>query len=319
MRDLPLLEQVRNHIRAKHYSIRTEQAYVHWIKRYIYYHNKKHPATLNAKHINNFLTHLAVKEQVSARTQNQALNAIIFLYRELFKRENLDLGNFIRAKHNQNMPVVLSTLEIDQLFLELNGVYKLIAGLLYGSGLRLMEGIRLRVKDVDFNYMQITVRDGKGHKDRVTMLPTKFADQLKRHLKKVKIIFEEDLHSGFGEVYMPNALAKKFTKASKSWLWQYVFPASRISKDPRSGKLRRHHISESMVQKEIKKAIRKAGINKPASCHSLRHSFATHLLERGYDIRTVQELLGHEDIRTTMIYTHVLNKGGLGVTSPLDI
>lgn len=318
MKNLPLLTQVRNLIRTKHYSIRTEQAYIHWIRRYIYFHNKKHPAQLGPKHINNFLTHLAVNEHISAKTQNQALNALVFLYRQVLEIENLDLGDFIKAKRNQHLPVVLSIGEVERFFRELNGVYKLIAGLLYGAGLRLMEGVRLRVKDVDFNYMQITVRDGKGHKDRVTILPAKFAELLKLHLKKTKIIFEQDLYAGYGEVYLPFALAKKFTKASKTWNWQYVFPASRISKDPRSGKFRRHHISESMVQKEVKKAIRNAGIEKAASCHSLRHSFATHLLERGYDIRTVQELLGHKDIRTTMIYTHVLNKGGLGVKSPLD-
>lgn len=315
----PLMQQVRNLIRTKHYSIRTEQAYTGWIKRFILFHHKKHPSEMGAVQINEFLTYLAVRERVSAKTQSQALNALVFLYREILKREKFDIGDFVKAKRKKNIPLVLTTHEVERLFLELRNPYKLIAGLLYGSGLRLMEALRLRVKDVDFKYMQVTVHDGKGSKDRVTMLAGSCADDLKRHLRKTKIIFEEDLSAGFGETYLPYALARKYPNASKSWPWQYVFPASRIAKDPRSGAFRRHHISESMIQREIKMAVRRAGILKPATCHTLRHSFATHLLEQGYDIRTVQELLGHKDVRTTMIYTHVLNRGGMAVKSPLDL
>jgi integron integrase len=314
-----LLDLVRDEIRYRHYSIRTEQAYVQWIKRFIIFHNKKHPAQMGAKEIKEYLTYLAVKQSVSSSTQNQALNAIIFLYKDVLKQNVEDFSDFKRAKLPQKVPLVLNQLEIEKLFQNLDGVYFLIAKLLYGSGLRLLEALRLRIKDIDFTYKEITVRDGKGAKDRVTLLPVSAIEPLKLHLKKVRIIHRLDLTAGLGEVYLPDALERKYPKASKSWAWQYVFPAPRISVDPRSGKKRRHHLSESMVQKEIKNAVRKSEINKPATPHTLRHSFATHLLKSGYDIRTVQELLGHKDVKTTMIYTHVLNRGGLSVISPADI
>jgi integron integrase len=314
-----LLDQVRDIIRCKHYSIRTESTYTEWIRRYILFHNKRHPKDLNEKHISMFLTHLAVKRKVTSSTQNQALCALVFLYRQVLK---LDLGNFenvIRAKKPSKLPVVFTRDEVRQILLQLNGVHWLMGQLLYGAGLRVMECVRLRVKDVDFGYRQIIVRDGKGHKDRVTMLPEIIADELKRHLERVKKIHETDLAAGFGAVYMPYALERKYRNANRSWPWQYVFQASRRSIDPRSGIERRHHIAETVPQRAIRNAIRKSGINKAGSCHSMRHSFATHLLEDGYDIRTVQELLGHKDVSTTMIYTHVLNRGGKGVQSPSDM
>ncbi len=312
------LDQMRDFIRARHLSLRTEQAYLNWIKRFILFHNKRHPVTMNAREINQYLTYLAVKSNVAASTQNQALNAIMFMYREFLERDIGDIGNYIRAKRSQKMPVVLSRQEVDQVLSNLNGVYKLMAGLMYGSGLRLIECVRLRIKDADFRYKAINVREGKGSKDRMTVLPDKIATPLKLQINKVKIIHKQDLQDGYGSVFLPYALDKKYKNAEKSWQWQYVFPASQLSVDPRSGKTRRHHVSENMVQKEVRKAVRKSEIAKPASCHTLRHSFATHLLENGSDIRTVQELLGHKDLRTTMIYTHVLNRGPLAVHSPLD-
>ncbi|BBO79603.1 integron integrase [Desulfosarcina ovata subsp. sediminis] len=313
-----LLDQVRDVIRCKHYSIRTENTYTEWVRRYILFHNKRHPKDLNEKHISAFLTHLAVNRKVTSSTQNQALCALVFLYRQVLK---MDLGNFenvIRAKKPSKLPVVFTREEVRQILLQLNGVHWLMGQLLYGAGLRVMECVRLRVKDVDFGYHQIVVRDGKGHKDRVTMLPKIIVDELKRHLQRVKKIHETDLADGFGAVYLPYALERKYRNANRSWPWQYVFQASRRSIDPRTGIERRHHISETVPQRAIRSAIRKSGITKAGSCHSLRHSFATHLLESGYDIRTVQELLGHKDVSTTMIYTHVLNRGGKGVQSPGD-
>ena len=313
-----LLDQVRDEIRYRHYSIRTEEAYTQWIKRFILYHNKKHPAQMGAKEIKEYLTYLAVKQKVASSTQNQALNALVFLYKEVLKLEIADFSEFKKAKRPAKIPLVLNEIEIDKLFQNLDGVYYLIAKLLYGSGLRLLEALRLRVKDIDFTYKEITVRDGKGAKDRVTLLPVSAIESLKLHLKKVKIIHQQDLIAGNGEVYLPDALDRKYPNASKSWAWQYIFPAPHFSVDPRSGKRRRHHITDSMVQKVIKTAVHKSGISKPATPHTLRHSFATHLLRKGYDIRTVQELLGHKDVKTTMIYTHVLNRGGLAVKSPAD-
>jgi integron integrase len=318
MSNKKFLDQIRDFMRARHLSLRTEQAYVNWIKRFILFHNKRHPETLNGREINQYLTYLAVQSNVAASTQNQALNAIIFMYREFLEKDIGDIGNFIRAKRSKKMPVVLSRQEIDLVFSNLNGVYNLMAGLMYGSGLRLMECVRLRIKDADFKYKTITVREGKGSKDRITVLPEKISDPLKLQINKVKIIHKQDLQDGYGSVFLPFALNKKYKNAAKSIQWQYIFPASHLSIDPRSGCKRRHHISENMVQKEIRKAVRKSGLSKPASCHTLRHSFATHLLESGSDIRTVQELLGHKDLRTTMIYTHVLNRGALAVNSPLD-
>ena len=313
-----LLDQVRNTIRLKHYSIRTEEAYLKWIKRYILFHNKKHPAKMNEKEISAFLTHLAVHKNFSASTQNQALNAILFLYKEVLQKEPGEIINVVRAKRKTRLPVVFTKTEATAVLANLQGAYKLIAGLMYGSGLRLLECLRLRVKDIDFSMNQIVVRNGKGGHDRVTVLPARLKQHLNVHLKKVKALHEEDLHEGFGEVYLPHALKEKYPNAANQWKWQYVFPSSRRSIDPRSGKERRHHASPTSIQKAVKAAVQQAAINKNGGCHSLRHSFATHLLENGYDIRTVQELLGHKDIRTTMVYTHVLNRGGKGVRSPLD-
>ena len=313
-----LLDQVRDTIRLKHYSLRTEQAYSDWIRRFILFHNKRHPRDMSEQEVSQFLTHLARDANVAASTQNQALSALLFLYKEVLKQEIGWLDRVERAKKPPKLPVVLSPGEVRRIFAQMKGVEKLMASLLYGSGLRLMECVRLRVKDVDFAYAQIMVRDAKGGKDRVTMLPVDLVEPLGRHLVKVRTQHEQDLEDGLGTVHLPFALARKFPKAEREWAWQYVFPSSRLSVDPRTGKTQRHHIAEGMLQVALKKAVRASGIAKPATCHSLRHSFATHLLENGYDIRTVQELLGHKDVSTTMIYTHVLNKPGIGVKSPLD-
>jgi integron integrase len=315
-----LLDQVREKIRLKHYSIRTEQAYVDWIKRFILFHDKRHPENMGKEDVEKFLTHLAVERHVAASTQNQALSAILFLYQEVLGHELPWLDGVERAKRPARLPVVLTASEVRSVLARLDGIHGLMASLLYGTGLRLMECVRLRVKDIDFEYGQITVRDGKGEKDRITMLPGSLGERLKAHLEKTKTIHEQDLREGFGEVYLPYALARKYPNAGREWGWgwQYVFPASKRSIDPRSGKERRHHTDEQNLQRAMKRAVREAAIHKPASCHSLRHSFATHLLQSGYDIRTVQELLGHKDVQTTMIYTHVLNRGGRGVVSPLD-
>jgi integron integrase len=268
--------------------------------------------------VGEYLTHLARVSKVAASTQNQALSALLFLYKEVLKQEIGWLEKVERAKKPQRIPIVLTRDEMRKVFAHLQGTTRLMAGLLYGSGLRLMECVRLRVKDVDFGYSRITVRDGKGGKDRVTMLPINLAVALGRHLAKVKAQHEQDSEDGFGEVYLPTALERKYPNAAREWAWQFVFPSSRIAPDPRTGMRRRHHVNENVLQVAVKKAVAESGINKPASCHTLRHSFATHLLESGYDIRTVQELLGHKDVSTTMIYTHVLNQPGLGVKSPLD-
>jgi integron integrase len=270
------------------------------------------------KEITEFLTHLARDRSVASSTQNQALSALLFLYREVLNNEIGWLENLDRVKRPARLPVVLNRDEARRIFSKLEANHRLMAGLLYGSGLRLMECVRLRVKDVDFGYAQITVREGKGNRDRVTMLPVNLAISFERHLEKVRLQHEEDVDAGFGRVHLPNAIAQKYPAAGREWCWQYVFPSSRFSIDPRSGEKRRHHIDESILQRAVKRAVREAGITKPATCHTLRHSFATHLLENGYDIRTVQELLGHKDVSTTMLYTHVLNKPGIGVKSPLD-
>lgn len=314
-----LLEQVRQTIRRKHYSLRTEQTYVDWIKRYIFFHNKRHPAEMGAREMEEFLNHLAVEKKVAASTQNQALSALVFLYREVLRQQFDWMDNLERAKRPARVPIVLTETEVKRLLAHLDGQNWLMASLLYGSGLRLMECVRLRVKDVDFEYRQITVRDGKGNKDRVTMLPDTCLEMLKRHLEKVKNLHEEDLSDGFGDVYMPFALERKYKNYGKQWGWQYVFPAVNRSVDPLSRKIRRHHVDEKVLQRAVGNAARKARIMKPATCHTLRHSFATHLLMNGQDIRTVQELLGHKDVSTTMVYTHVLNRGGRGVRSPLDL
>ncbi len=315
----PLLEQVRAVIRFKHYSLRTEQSYLDWIKRFILFHGKQHPRTLGAPEVRAFLTHLAVEGKVAASTQNQAQSALLFLYRQVLRLDLPFLHDVERAKRPRKLPVVLTRQEATALLDALtNPTFSLMGWLLYGSGLRLMECVRLRVKDVDFAYRQLTVRDGKGQKDRVTLLPERVHASLRLHLAKVKALHDEDLAQGGGSVYLPFALERKYPHAPRAWEWQYVFPAAKLSVDPRSGATRRHHAEEKSLQNAVKNAVRAAGITKPASCHSLRHSFATHLLESGYDIRTIQELLGHKDVETTMIYTHVLNRPGLSVRSPAD-
>jgi len=312
-----LLDKVRATIRLKHYSFRTEDAYLYWIKRFVIYHQKRHPIEMGEQEINKFLSHLAIDEQVAASTQNQALCALIFLYKQVLNKAIGDL-ELVWAKKPKRMPVVFSKAEVKAVLDHLSGVNWLMAMLLYGAGLRLTECLQPRIKDVDFTYKQIVVRDSKGDKDRVTTLPESIIGPLQQHLIKVKTLHEKDLKAGYGKVYLSNALERKYRNANKEWGWQYIFPASQISTDPRSGIFRRHHIYETVLQKAVKEAIRKAGITKHASCHTLRHSFATHLLESGYDIRTIQELLGHKNVETTMIYTHVMNKGGKGVKSPAD-
>ena len=313
-----LLDQVSDVARFRHLSLRTEETYRGWIKRYIFFHGKRHPRELDAQHVRDFLTHLAVTEHVSAATQNQAFNALLFLYRQVLQMGALQIEGVERARHSRKLPVIFTKEESAAVLTAMSGVPRLIAGLLYGSGLRIMEAVRLRVKDLDFQRNEIRVRDGKGGKDRVTMLPLTLKEPLRRQIEGVHRLHQNDLRLGFGEVYLPYALERKYKNASKESGWQYVFPADKLSVDPRSGKIRRHHISEQQVQRAVKTAVRKAGIWKNGTCHSFRHSFATHVLEDGYDIRTVQELLGHKDVRTTMIYTHVLNRGGLAVRSPMD-
>ena len=313
-----LLDQVRETIRRKHYSLRTEATYIDWIKRYIFFHQKRHPAEMGAPEMEQFLNYLAVKRQVAASTQNQALSALVFLYREVLHQDFEWMEKLKRAKKPARLPVVLTELEVRQLMANLDGRDWLMASLLYGAGLRLMECVRLRVKDVDFQYRQITVRDGKGGKDRVTMLPESSIEPLKQHLKRVNVLHARDIAAGYAGVYLPFALERKYRGAGQEWQWQYVFPAKNRSLDPRDGKERRHHIDEKTLQRAVKYAARAAKLTKPATCHTFRHSFATHLLQSGHDIRTVQELLGHKDVSTTMIYTHVLNRGGRGVKSPLD-
>ena len=313
-----LLDQLRGRIRVKHYSIRTEQAYVDWVRRFILFHGKSHPRVLGAAEVEAFLTHLAVRRQVSASTQNQAKSAILFLYKEVIDKELPWLNGVVAARVSQHLPVVLSVDEVNTVLGRMRGTSALVARLLYGSGLRILECLRLRVKDIDFANHQILVRDGKGAKDRVTMLPESLVEPLQRHLERVRELHADDLAAGFGSVYLPHALDRKYPSAGKDWMWQYAFPSARLSKDPRSGVVRRHHADEKPIQRALQSALRAAAIHKPATPHSLRHSFATHLLHSGYDIRTVQELLGHSDVSTTMIYTHVLNRGGRGVVSPLD-
>lgn len=313
-----LFDEVRAVARMRHLSLRTEQAYVAWIKRFICFHRKRHPREMRETEIRQFISHLAVKENISASTQTVALSALLFLYRDVLKQELPQVTGIERAKRPKRLPVVFTRAETKRILANIEGAYWLMAALLYGSGLRLMECLRLRVKDIDFSSSQIIVRQGKGEKERVTMLPQIVREPLARHLQRVKLIHAEDLAVGYGEVFLPHALARKYPQAAKQWGWQYVFPAPYRSIDPRSGKRQRHHLGESGLQKAVKKAIRRARIAKNASCHTFRHSFATHLLESGYDIRTVQELLGHSDVRTTMIYTHVLNRGGYGVHSPMD-
>jgi integron integrase len=318
LKETKLLDQVRSVLRVKHYSYRTERSYISWIKRYINFNNKTHPKDLDGKDISKFISHLALKEKVSSNTQNQALCALVFLYKQVF---GLDMGEFPEiqwAKKPKKIPVVFSKSEVQTVLKNLNGIHWLMAMLLYGSGLRLNECLQLRVKDIDFEYKQLTVRDGKGDKDRVTILPNKLINPLKDQIEYVKGLFEKDIEKGYDSVYLPFALERKYPNASKELGWRFVFPSDNISRDPRSGKRRRHHLNESVLPKAVRRAIKKSGITKQASSHTFRHSFATHLLEEGYDIRTVQELLGHSNVNTTMIYTHVMNKGVMGVKSPAD-
>lgn len=313
-----LLDQVRARIRVKHYSIRTEDQYVHWIKRFIVFHGKRHPRDMGAAEVEAFLSDLAVTGGVAAATQNQALAALLFLYREVLEITLPWLDGVTRAKPSRRLPVVLTPVEVRAVLDRMDGTHGLMARLLYGTGMRLMECVRLRVKDVDFGRNEILIRDGKGGKDRVTMLPAALAGPLHEHLARRRILYADDFAAGRAEVWLPDALAKKYPNAATEWGWQFVFCSGSHSTDPRSGRVRRHHIDEKLLQRAMKKAVTAARLTKPATPHTLRHSFATHLLEGGSDIRTVQELLGHSDVSTTMIYTHVLNKGGRGVTSPLD-
>jgi len=313
-----LLEQLRQALRSRHYSRRTEQTYCQWVKRFVYFHKVRHPAEMGEPEINAFLTHLAVKERVSASTQNQALSAILFLYRHVLNRKIGDLGEVIRARKPRHLPVVMTREEVKLVLGHLKGDRWLMANLMYGTGLRLRECLRLRVQDVDFAANQIIVRDGKGFKDRITMLPNVIKRPLLEHLEIIKKIHERDLAEGYGRVQMPYALSRKYPNAGKEWIWQWVFPQENRWVNPQTGQRGRHHVDESLLQKAVKAAVGQASITKRATCHTVRHSFATHLLEDGYDIRTVQELLGHKDIRTTMIYTHVLKRGPAGVRSPVD-
>ena len=318
MEEPRLLDRMRAVLRTRHYSIRTEDAYVQWAKRFILFHGKRHPSAMGPEEINAFLAHLAVERNVSASTQSQALAAILFLYRDVLGDEVPWLTELVRAPRRERVPVVLTREEVRRLLGAMSGMGQLIARLLYGTGMRLLEGLRLRVKDLDFESGEVVVRSGKGNKDRTTPLPRMLCVGLQRHLEKVRALHDRDVGEGFGRVWMPDALAVKYPSASGSWSWQWVFPAGKRSIDPRSGIERRHHLGEQVIQRAMQDAVRCARIAKPATPHTLRHSFATHLLESGHDIRTVQELLGHRDVKTTMIYTHVLGLGASGVRSPLD-
>jgi integron integrase len=314
-----LLDVYRDALRVKHYSARTEDTYAAWVKNFILFHNKRHPREMGVEEIGQFLIHLATEQDVSASTQNQAFSAILFLYRHTLHiaLDEAALAPF-RPQHARTVPTVLSKEEVKRLLANLIGTPKLIAQVMYGGGLRVMETMRLRVKDIDFDNRQIVVRDGKGENDRFTILPDSLIQPLRIHLEHVKALHQKDLAEGFGTVFLPSALEQKYPQANTEWFWQYVFPATNVSRDKRTGIYRRHHIHETVVQKAIRQAARHAKIDKHVTPHTLRHSFATHLLQSGYDIRTIQELLGHKDVKTTMIYTHVLNRGGLAVKSPLD-
>jgi integron integrase len=314
-----LLDQVRDHLRTLHYSYRTEQQYLFWVRRFILFHGKRHPSDMAAAEIEEFLSHLAVDRKVSASTQNQALAAILFLYKKVLQVDLPWLDGIVRAKRSTYLPVVLSTAEVRSILAHLEGDFWLIGNLLYGAGLRLREALQLRVKDLQFEYRQVIVRSAKGAKDRATILPEILLGPLQHHLERVKLRHESALRNGCAGVELPFALERKYPNAHLEWGWQYVFPAERPSRDPRTGAWRRHHVHPDSIQRQVKAAVKAAGIVKPASCHTFRHCFATHLLERGYDIRTVQELLGHADVKTTQIYTHVMRKGANAVLSPLDV
>lgn len=313
-----LLSRVRERIRLRHYSIRTEQAYVEWVARFVRFRRGQHPAQLGAADVEAFLTDLAVAGRVAAPTQNQAKSALLFLYREVLGAELPWLDGVQKAKPSRHLPVVLTAAEVAAVLGKLAGTYQLVGRLLYGSGMRILEALRLRVKDIEFGRGLVVVRDGKGAKDRVAVLPRNLVLPLTRHLDRVRELHQRDLADGFGCVHLPHALARKYPDAAHEWGWQYVFPTGKRAQDPRTGVERRHHLADQSFQRAMRQAVRDAGLAKPATPHTLRHSFATHLLEAGYDIRTVQELLGHADVSTTMIYTHVLNRGGRIVESPLD-
>ncbi len=312
------LDRLKTAIRVRHYSIRTERAYDAWIRRFLSFHKDLSVQTIKAEHIQMYLNYLAETREVAANTQNQALNAIVFFFSEVLKRDPGDFSDFIRAKKPIKVPEVLTRDEVERLLSQLSDINYLMAGLLYGAGLRVMECVRLRVKDVDFETGRITVRDGKGQKDRITMMPNRFVSELRQQLANVRKLYEADLKNDTAGVYIWPGFERKYPNAAREWIWQYVFPANKLSVDPRSPKIRRHHIYPSTIQRAVKTAAAKAGITKYVTCHTLRHSFATHLLEAGYDIRTVQELMGHSDVSTTMIYTHVLNRPGMTVKSPAD-
>lgn len=314
----PFLDEVRRAIRTLHYSIRTEKSYLYWIRFYILYHKKRHPKDMSAVEVGEFLSYLANERKVAAATQNQALNALAFMYKRVIGEPLGELQGVVRAKRPKRLPVVLSRQEVMQLMSQLSGQYLLMARLMYGSGLRLMEVLRLRVKDIDYHRKAITVRAGKGNKDRITILPDSLVPYMENQVERVLLLHKSDIEAGYGEVSMPFALARKYPNAAKQPGWQFVFPSANRSCKPGSKRIMRHHLHRSSVQNAIKVAVRATGLMKPVSSHTLRHSFATHLLDSGYDIRTIQELLGHKDVSTTMIYTHVLNKGGHGVRSPLD-
>ena len=314
-----LLDQVRDRLRARHYSIRTEKAYLAWIRRYVLFHGKRHPARLGAAEVSSYLAYLATTDHVSASTQNQAFSAILFLYREVLGIDVAGLENTPRARRPERLPSVLSRDEVRLVLRCLRGTTKLMCGLMYGSGLRLLECCQLRVKDIDLARREITVREGKGRKDRVTVLPARLAEPLRAHLSRARLRHQLDLADCAGYVALPDAFGRKSPEAGREWPWQWVFAAARTYRDPASGERRRHHLHESLLQRRFAAAVRASGIQRRATCHTLRHSFATHLLERGYDIRTIQELLGHADVSTTMIYTHVLGAGAQGVRSPLDV
>ncbi len=313
-----LLQSVRHEIRRRNYSYRTEQSYVSWIIRFIRFNGTRHPLDLTDADVERYLNFLANDKNVASSTQNQALSALVFLYKQVLKQPTLNLDSLKRAKSSEHLPVVLSQEEVGQILSHLSGINLLICSLLYGSGLRISECLRLRIQDIDLDFYQLWVRSGKGNKDRVTILPNTSLADLKQQMKKVKLIHQQDLKKGFGKAVLPKALSKKYPNENAQLRWQYVFPSKSLAKDPRSGILHRYHISASMVNKEIKKAAKKADINKKVSAHTFRHSFATHLLQNGYDIRTVQELLGHKNLKTTMIYTHVINRGGNYIKSPVD-
>jgi integron integrase len=313
-----LLDQVKRKIRLKGYSIRTEKSYVEWIRRFILFHGKRHPKEMGKAEIENFLSHLVIQRNVASSTQNQAFNAILFLYDQVLESKMPEDIQSIRSKKPVRVPTVMTREETHKMIAILSGVHRLMAKIMYGCGLRVLECLRLRVKDIDFALNQIVVRDGKGQKDRITVLPDCIKADIERHLQYVRRTHQEDLRLGFGRVYLPHALDRKYPAADRQWGWQYVFPSKTLSVDPRSGIKRRHHMHDSSIRKAIHQAAKLSGIVKPVGCHTLRHCFATDLLMNGYDIRTVQELLGHKDVSTTMIYTHVLNRGGRGVVSPLD-